>query len=74
MKTISLKVTQEQDRLITEAVRRKGMPSKSEFVRHAVLRSLEDELSLETIEEIFRARQQIRAGRTVSLEKLTRGR
>ena len=74
MKTISLKVTQEQDRLISEAVRRKGMPSKSEFVRHAVLRSLEEELSLETIDEVFRAREQVRAGRTVSLEKLARGR
>jgi Arc/MetJ-type ribon-helix-helix transcriptional regulator len=43
VKTISLKVTPEQDRLIEEAAKRKGFPSKSEFLRYAVARSLEDE-------------------------------
>ncbi len=72
MKTISLKVTREQDRLIAEAVRRRGFPSKSEFVRSAVARSLAEELSLEIIEEIFLARQQVREGKTVSLDDLHR--
>lgn len=70
MKTISLKVSPEQDKLIaTEAVRR-GFPSKSEFIRYAIARSLEEELSVETLEEIFEARRQVRQRKTVPLSGL----
>ena len=73
MKTISLKVSPEQDKLIARAANRRGFPSKSEFLRYAVARSLEGELSLETLEEVFEARRQVRQKKTVSLSKLVKG-
>lgn len=45
------------------------MPSKSEFVRYALARALEEKLSVRTIEEIFEARHQVRAGKTISLSE-----
>lgn len=72
VKTIRLKVTPELDRLIEEASKRRGFPSRSEFLRYAVARSLEEELGLETIEEVFVARRQIQEGKTAPMRELLR--
>ena len=70
MKTISLKVSPEQDKLIATAAVRRGFPSKSEFIRYAIARSLEEELSVETLQEVFEARRQVRQRKTVPLSSL----
>lgn len=70
MKTISLKVTKEQSELIAEEAKRRGFPSKSEFIRYVLAQALEEELALETVEEIFLSRRQIREGKTVPLNEL----
>ena len=70
MQTISLKLTNEQAKLLAAASKERGFPSKSEFVRYAIARALEDRLSVKTIEDIFESRRQIRAGKTVPLERL----
>jgi len=70
VQTISLKLTKEQAKLLAAASKEQGFPSKSEFVRYAIARALEDRLSVKTIEDIFESRRQIRAGKTVSLERL----
>ncbi len=70
METISLKLTKEQARLLAKAAKEEGFPSKSEFVRYALGRALEEKLSVKTIEEILDARRQIQEGKTVSLERL----
>ncbi len=70
METISLKLTKEQAKLLAEACKEQGFPSKSEFVRYAIARALEDRLSVKTIEDIFESRRQIRAEKTVTLERL----
>jgi Arc/MetJ-type ribon-helix-helix transcriptional regulator len=70
METLSLKLTKEQAKLLKEASKEQGFPSKSEFVRYAIARALEDRLSVKTIEDIFESRRQIRAGKTVPLEHL----
>ncbi|HTD80946.1 MAG TPA: ribbon-helix-helix domain-containing protein [Thermoplasmata archaeon] len=72
METISLKLTKEQARRLAQATKEEGFPSKSEFIRYALARALEERLSVETLEEIFEGRRQIREGKTVSLEQLTR--
>ena len=72
METISLKLTKEQARRLARATKEEGFPSKSEFIRYALARALEERLSVETLEEIFEGRRQIREGKTVSLEQLTR--
>ena len=72
METISLKITKEQAKLLLAASREQGFPSKSEFVRYAIARALEDRLSVKTIEDIFESRRQIRAGKTVPLDRLTK--
>jgi len=73
MKTISLKVSAEQEKMIATVASKRGFPSKSEFVRYAVARCLEDELSVETLEEVFEARRQVRQRKTIPLEKLVKG-
>ena len=70
METISLKLTKEQAKLLTEASKVRGFPSKSEFVRYAIARALEERLSVKTIEDIFESRRQIRSGKTIPLERL----
>lgn len=70
MKTISLKVSSEQDKLITATAVRRGFPSKSEFIRYAIARSLEEELSVETLQEVFEARRQVRQRKTVPLSRV----
>src|SRR2546422_976305 len=47
VETISLKLTKEQARLLEKTAREEGFPSKSEFVRYALARALEDRLSLD---------------------------
>ncbi len=70
METISLKLTKEQAKLLAAASKEQGFPSKSEFVRYAIARALEDRLSVKTIEDIFESRRQIREGKTTPLERL----
>ncbi len=70
VETVSLKLTKEQARLLEKTAREEGFPSKSEFVRYALARALEDRLSVETIEEIFEARRQVRVGKTVPWARL----
>ncbi|MCK4456853.1 MAG: ribbon-helix-helix protein, CopG family [Thermoplasmata archaeon] len=70
MKTISLKVSSEQDKLIAATAVRRGFPSKSEFIRYAIARTLEEELSVETLQEVFEARRQVRQRKTVPLSGL----
>lgn len=72
MQTVSLKLTKEQARLLERVSKERGFPSKSEFVRYALARALEDRLSVKTIEDVFEARRQIRAGKTIALERLVR--
>ncbi len=70
METISLKLTREQAKRLEKAAKEGGFPSKSEFVRYALARALEERISLQTIEEVFEARRQVRAGKTVPWERL----
>lgn len=72
MQTVSLKLTKEQAKLLERVSKERGFPSKSEFVRYALARALEDRLSVKTIKEVFEARRQIRAGKTITLERLAR--
>jgi Arc/MetJ-type ribon-helix-helix transcriptional regulator len=70
METISLKLTKAQAKLLAAESRDRGFPSKSEFVRYAIARALEDRLSLKTIEDVFESRRQIRAGKTIPLRRV----
>lgn len=70
VKTVSLKLTKEQAKLLEEVSKQRGFPSKSEFVRYALAQAMEEQLSVKTMEEIFESRRQIRAGKTVPLERL----
>jgi len=70
METVSLKLTKPQARALEKAAKERGFPSKSEFIRYALARALEEELDVKTVEEIFEARRQIREGRTIPLERV----
>src|SRR5947207_15218515 len=70
VETISLKLPKEQAKLLAAASKEQGFPSKSEFVRYAIARALEDRLSVKTIQDIFESRPQIRAGKTEPPQRL----
>src|SRR5438128_12548850 len=69
---ISLKLTKEQARLLEKTAREEGFPSKSEFVRYALARALEDRLRGGTIEEIVDARRRLRRWKAVHRDPLER--
>lgn len=70
MSTVSIKLTAAQEAALARHVKRRGFPSKAEFLRFAIMRAMEDELSVEALDEIFRSREQVRRGATVPLKKL----
>lgn len=72
MKVITTKVPDELTKKIEEFIKQRGYPSQSEFVRDAIRRMLEPELDERIMREIVIAREQVRKGETVPLEKLER--
>lgn len=70
METISIKLTEAQARQVDRFVRKKGFPSRSEFIRYAIMSAMEEELSVETLQEVFEARRQVRQRKTVPLSRL----
>ena len=70
VKTLRLRLTAEQARLLAKAAKEEGYASKSEFVRYALARALEDKLSIQTIDEVFEARREIPDGKKVPLDPL----
>jgi Arc/MetJ-type ribon-helix-helix transcriptional regulator len=72
MKVITTKVPDKMTKKMEEFMRRRGYPSQSEFVRDAIRRMLEPELDEKIIREIIVAREQVRRGETIPLEKLER--
>ncbi|MFQ6129033.1 MAG: ribbon-helix-helix domain-containing protein [Thermoplasmata archaeon] len=70
METISIKLSKAQARLVDRFVRKKGFPSRSEFIRYAIMSALEEDLSVEVLEDIFESRRQFREGKTIPFEKL----
>jgi Arc/MetJ-type ribon-helix-helix transcriptional regulator len=67
---VSIKLTEAQARALAKRVKERGYPSKSEFLRYAIMRALEDNLSVAALEDVFESRRQIRKGKTVSLDEL----
>src|SRR2546428_11194354 len=65
--TISLKLTKEQAKLRAETSKEQGFPSKSEFVRYAIARALEERLSVKTSGDIFESRRQMPSRKNVPL-------
>ncbi|MFZ0891724.1 MAG: hypothetical protein WB778_02960 [Thermoplasmata archaeon] len=68
-KTISLKLTAEQARLLEGAAKDAAFPSRSEFVGYAIARAPEEKLSIRAIQEAFVGRQHLRAGKAACLQK-----
>lgn len=73
METVRLRLTNAQARALAKAARERGFRAKSEFVRYALTRALEEELNVKIMEEVFEARRHVREGRTVPLERLATG-
>src|SRR5437016_13427372 len=64
VETISLKLTKEQAKLLAETSKEQGFPSKSEFVRYAIDRGLEERLSVKTMSAICDSHRRIRPTNT----------
>lgn len=70
MAVLSVKLTKTQEKRLDRAVRAKGFGSRSEFVRYALARAMEDELTVKELEDIVQSRREIAAGRGVALDEL----
>lgn len=69
---VSIKLTKAQEKALAKRVKERGFASKSEFLRYAIMRALEDNLSVATLDEVFKARRQVKQRKTVSLDELMR--
>ena len=72
MKTVTVKIPEKLSREMEKLRKRRGYPSQSELLRDAIRRMMEPELDERIVREIVVAREQIRRGKTVSLEKIER--
>lgn len=67
---LTVKLTKKQEARLDRFVRRHGFVSRSEFVRYALARAMEDELTLEEIEAVLEGRRDIAAGRTIPMDRV----
>lgn len=74
MGVLTVKLTKAQQRQVDRYVRRRGFASRSEFVRYALARTMEDDLTLEELEAVVEGRKDIAAGRTIPMDRVFRAR
>jgi len=67
---LTVKVTKQQQARLDRFARQKGFASRSEFVRYALARAMEDELTLDELEAVVEGRRDIAAGRTIPLDRV----
>lgn len=72
MTVLSVKLTKRQERAIDRHVRRKGFQSRSEFVRFAIARAMEDELTLDELVAVVEGRKAVAEGRTIPMSGVFR--
>lgn len=72
MKVITTKVQDSLTKEMKRYMKTMGYTSQSEFVRDAIRRMLEPELHEKIVREIVLAREQVKRGKTVPLDRLKR--
>ena len=72
MKTITIKLPEEEAKELDKFVKAHHYPSKSEFIRNLLLERMETNLTQEAIKDIKKSIEEIKAGKTIPLAEVER--
>ncbi|HLC33011.1 MAG TPA: DUF6290 family protein [Candidatus Nanoarchaeia archaeon] len=70
MKTITIKLPEQEAKELDRFVKRHNYPSKSEFIRNTVIEKMETRLTKEALKDIQKSLEEIKQGKTTSLEEI----
>ena len=70
MKTITIKMQDQEAQELKHFVKEHHYPSKSEFIRNVVLEKMETTLTEQTLKDINKSIREIKQGKTISLEEI----
>ncbi len=68
MKTITIKLPQEEASRLELFIKKKHYPSKSEFIRNLIIEKIETRLTSKALRDINKSIHEIKEGKTISLE------
>jgi len=70
MKTITIKLGQEEASELDRFIKKHNYPSKSEFIRNLVREKIESRLTQEAIIDIQKSIAEIKKGKTINLKEI----
>ena len=70
MKTIAIKLPEEAAKELDKFIKNHHYNSKSEFIRKIIMEEMETKLSEESIKAINKSIEEIKQGKTISLEEM----
>jgi len=70
MKTITIKLPEQEAKEVDLFVKKHSYPSKSEFIRNLITEKMETALTKKAMEDINKSILEIKQGRTISLEEV----
>jgi len=72
MKSITIKLPEEEAKELDLFVKESHYPSKSEFIRNIIIERMEIKLTKKSIIDINKSIQEIKEGKTISLKEVER--
>jgi len=70
MKSITIKLPEEEAKELDLFVKERHYPSKSEFIRNIIIERMETKLTKESLISINKSIQEIKEGKTISLKEV----
>ncbi len=70
MKTITIKLPEQEAKELDIFIKKEHYPSKSEFIRNLLMEKMETKLTKESLESINKSIREIKEGKTISLEEV----
>lgn len=72
MKTITIKLPEEEVKELDKFIKEHHYPSKSELIRNLLIDKMETRLTEKALKDINKSLREIKAGKTISLEEIER--
>lgn len=70
MKTITIKLPDQEAKELDKFIEKSSYPSKSEFIRNIIIEKMETQLTAQALKDINKSIREIREGRTISLNEV----
>lgn len=70
MKTITIKLPDQEAKALDKFIARSSYPSKSEFIRNVIIEKMETRLTEQALKDINKSIKEIKVGRTISLDEV----